>query len=70
MTSTFPDFIRVIVDGDIDQVSRRLAASPALATASSGEGATRQGGSGFFFADIAHYFYAGDTALHMAVKVP
>ena len=66
MTSTFPDFIRVIVEGDIDQVSRHLASSPALATASSDEGATRQGASTFFFADIAHYFYAGDTALHMA----
>ena len=66
MNSTFPDFIRVIVDGDIEQVSSHLAASPALATASSGVGATRQGTSTFFFADIAHYFYAGDTALHMA----
>ena len=56
MTSTFPDFIRVIVDGDIDQVSRHLAAIPALATASSGVGATRQGASTFFFVDIAHYF--------------
>jgi ankyrin repeat protein len=32
----------------------------------SDEGATRHGASGFFFADIAHYLYAGDTALHMA----
>ena len=66
MTSTFQKFIRVVVDGDIVEVSRRLAASPALATASSGEGATRQRASTFFFADISHYFYAGDTALHMA----
>ena len=66
MTSTFPDFIRVIVDGDIDEVSRHLADSPALATTSSGVGATRQGASTFFFADIAHYLYAGDTALHVA----
>ena len=29
-------------------------------------GATRQGASTFFFADIAHYLYEGDTALHMA----
>ena len=29
-------------------------------------GASRQESSAFFFADIAHYFYAGDTALHMA----
>jgi ankyrin repeat protein len=66
MTSTFPDFIRVVVEGGIDEVSRHLAANPALAEASSGLGATRQEASTFFFADIAHYFYAGDTALHMA----
>jgi ankyrin repeat protein len=29
-------------------------------------GATRQGASTFFYADIAHYLYEGDTALHMA----
>jgi len=66
VTSVFLDFVRVVVDGDIDQVSRRLAASPALATTSSDVGATRQEASTFFFADIAHYLYAGDTALHMA----
>ena len=29
-------------------------------------GATRQEAETFFYADIAHYLYAGDTALHMA----
>jgi ankyrin repeat protein len=66
MTPVFLDFIHVIVDGDIDQVSRRLADTPALATTSSDVGATRQGASTFFFTSIAHYLYAGDTALHMA----
>ncbi len=66
MSSAFLDFVRIVVDGDIDQVARHLAVSPALATTSSGTGATRQAASEFFFADIAHYFYAGDTALHMA----
>jgi len=66
MTSVFLDFVGLVVDGDIDQVSRRLAASPALATTSSDVGATRQESSPFFFADIAHYLYAGDTAVHMA----
>jgi ankyrin repeat protein len=66
MTSVFLDFVRVVVDGDIDQVSRRVAGSPALATTSSDVGATRQEASTFFFTDIAHYLYAGDTALHMA----
>jgi hypothetical protein len=66
VTSVFLDFVRVVVDGDIDEVSRRLTGSPALATTSSDAGATRQEASAFFFADIAHYLYAGDTALHMA----
>ena len=66
MTPVFLEFVRVVVNGDIDQVSRRLAGSPALATTSSEVGATRQESSTFFFADIAHYLYAGDTALHMA----
>src|SRR5438270_63810 len=66
VTSVFLDFVRVVVDGDIDEVSRRLAGSPALATTASNAGASRQDSSAFFFADIAHYLYAGDTALHMA----
>jgi ankyrin repeat protein len=66
MTSSYLDFVRAVVDGDIDQVARRLAGSPALAVMSSDVGATRQESSPFFFVDIAHYFYAGDTALHMA----
>ena len=49
------------MDGDVDQVARRLAESPDLAAASSHVGATRRDSSTFFFADIAHYFYAGDT---------
>lgn len=63
--SVFLDFVRLVVDGDID-VSRRLAVSPSLATASSAVGARRQEASTFFFTGIAHYLYAGDTALHMA----
>src|SRR5438132_12871075 len=64
--SVFLDFVRHVVNGDIDEVSRRLAASPSFATASSDVGATRQDASTFFFSEIAHYLYAGDTALHMA----
>ena len=64
--SAFLDFVRHVVKGEIDEVSRRLAASPSLATASSDVGATRQDAATFFFSEIAHYLYAGDTALHMA----
>ena len=62
----FLDFVRLVVNGDIDEVSRHLAANPAFATAPAEVGATRQAQSDFFFSEIAHYLYAGDTALHMA----
>jgi hypothetical protein len=64
--SVFLDFIHQVVKGDINEVSRRLTATPSFATVSSDVGATRNGASDFFFSEIAHYFYAGDTALHMA----
>jgi ankyrin repeat protein len=64
--SAFLDFVRVVVDGDIGQVSSRLAVRPELATKAADTGATRRGPSTFFFTTIAHYLYAGDTALHMA----
>jgi ankyrin repeat protein len=63
--SVFLDFVRHVVNGEIDEVSRRLAASPSFATASFDIGATRQDASTFFFGEIAHYLYVGDTALHM-----
>jgi hypothetical protein len=66
MNSAFLDFVHLVVNGKIGGVSRSLAASPSLATASSDVGATRQDASTFFFSEIAHYLYAGDTALHMA----
>jgi len=62
----FVDFIHAVVKGDTADISPRLTDSPALATTSSGIGATRQEAATFFFTDIAHYLYAGDTALHMA----
>lgn len=62
----FRDFIRQVVSGEIDDVSRLLAASPTLATDRAEVGAARQDAAEFFFAEIAHYLYAGDTALHMA----
>ena len=65
-SSVFLDFVRLVVDGDVDKVSHRLSASPALATMPSPVGATRQEATKFFFTKIAHYLYAGDTALHMA----
>jgi hypothetical protein len=63
---THLEFVRLVVTGDIDAVSRALAANPALATASFKIGATRQDPSTFFFDEIKHYLYEGDAALHMA----
>jgi hypothetical protein len=62
----FLDFVRLVVNGDIDEVCRHLAASPSLATVPAEIGAARHGPPDFFFTEIAHYLYAGDTALHMA----
>ena len=59
-------FIRLVVSGDTEAVARCLAANRALATGAFKIGATRQGPSTFFFDEIRHYLYEGDTALHMA----
>jgi ankyrin repeat protein len=64
--TAFFDFVRLVVSGPVDEVSRRVARTPALATTTSEVGATRQEASAFFLADIRHYLYRGDTALHMA----
>jgi len=64
--SAFLDFVRHVVSGDIGELSRRLAANPSLATAPAEVGAARQGVPDYFFTEIAHYLYAGDTALHLA----
>lgn len=47
-------------------VSLRLGDTPALATMTLPAGATRRQATEFFFKDISHYMYGGDTALHMA----
>lgn len=66
MTAPLLQFIRVVIDGEVADVTRRLADTPALATMASDEGASREQDSTFFFSEISHYLYAGDTALHMA----
>lgn len=66
MGATFLDFIRLVVAGDAAALTRRLDANPEFATMASPVGATRRDAPAYFFADIAHYLYEGDTALHMA----
>jgi ankyrin repeat protein len=62
----FLDFIRLVISGDVDKVSRLLNANPSLATSPAEVGASREIAKEFFFTEIGHYLYAGDTALHMA----
>jgi ankyrin repeat protein len=62
----FLELVRAIVASDASMARRLLAASPELAQARATVGATRQSAAPCFFEAIAHYMYAGDTALHMA----
>lgn len=64
-----PDFsklIQHIVSGNIDAVSGMLSADPSLATEAAEIGAARENAEEFFYTEIRHYLYGGDTALHIA----
>lgn len=60
--------VDAIVANDGAVFSKLIGTSPALATASFSQGATRQGPSlsRCFIKEIGHYIYSGDTALHFA----
>lgn len=60
------DLFRAIVMHDRPLVSRLLADSPALVRLAVTVGATREAAEAYFFSEISHYAYAGDTALHIA----
>lgn len=60
------NLVQAIVAGDVKSVRRQLARSPELARTSAQIGATRANASEFFFEEIRHYLYAGDSALHFA----
>jgi hypothetical protein len=57
---------RAIAQSDRARVSALLAAAPELASARFSVGATRQAAAEYFLAEIDHYVYGGDTALHVA----
>jgi ankyrin repeat protein len=59
--------LRAIATGDSATASRLLAISPQLAVDAWRIGATRDSSTSYFFTEIAHNVYAGDTALHIAV---
>jgi ankyrin repeat protein len=58
--------VRAIVREDAPAVAKLLATSPFLARQCLAVGATRQGANDFFFEEIKHYVFAGDTPLHAA----
>lgn len=60
--------VDAIVANEGEFVAELLAGSPALATASFSQGATRQEANlrSYFIEEIGQYIYAGDTALHFA----
>jgi hypothetical protein len=66
MQRRFSTFVRAVIDGKVAEVSRLLKAHPEFATTRVEVGATRGGAKEFFYEDILHYCYRGDTALHMA----
>jgi ankyrin repeat protein len=66
MEHTFSVFVQAVIDGEVGAVSRLLTTHPEFAAACFDVGATRGGPTEFFYEDIAHYAYQGDTALHMA----
>src|SRR4051812_9133965 len=58
--------VDAIVANDIALFSKLIGESPALATTSFSQGATRQGAHPNVLREIGHYIYSGDTALHFA----
>jgi ankyrin repeat protein len=58
--------MRAIIRDDKQAVAKLIAHEPSLARQSITIGATREAAPDFFFNDINHYLYAGDTPLHAA----
>jgi hypothetical protein len=64
--SEFMLLVRSIVAGESAKVREIVTASPGLVRTPAIVGASRQSASDYFFPEIRHYLYSGDTALHMA----
>jgi ankyrin repeat protein len=58
--------IRAIGNLDVENASAILQHDPSLASTALVTGASRSDAESFYFERIAHYAYAGDTALHIA----
>jgi hypothetical protein len=62
----FMTLVRAIVSGETRTASQLIARSPHLVHERAAVGAARDSAGQYFFEEIRHYLYAGDTALHMA----
>ena len=62
----FLHLVQAIIAGNAGKVADLLDASPPLLHKQATIGATRDDAESYYFDEIAHYMYAGDTALHMA----
>ena len=58
--------LRAIASRDRSVTSRLLSESPLLARQAVAVGATRGSANAYYFEQISHYVYAGDTPLHVA----
>lgn len=58
--------MNAIVNDDASEVAQLLASTPFLAAESLIVGATRQAAKEFYYQEIGHYLFAGDTPLHAA----
>jgi Ankyrin repeats (3 copies)/Ankyrin repeat len=56
--------IQAVVTDDASEVSKLIENSPGLASQCLAVGATREAARDFYFQEIEHYLYAGDTPLH------
>jgi hypothetical protein len=62
----FDRLIRAIAKADTERARTLLSSAPGLARDAAARGATRAAAREFYFEEIAHYLYEGDTALHLA----
>ena len=62
----FRALIQAIVSGAAQPAAQMIRASPRLARVHAARGAVREAAREYFFPEILHYMYEGDTALHMA----
>lgn len=62
----FMTLMRAIVTGEVETYTRLVDTSPGLVREQAAVGASRDAENQYYFEEIRHFLYAGDTALHMA----